>query len=224
MPPGASGCAGLGELVAGDEEGDARAGARIGARLARPTPRRPARRARVARPLAERRHRAGMSSPSAPDIVAPASVSAHAEPASLHRRRSLDRHHGVGALGQHGPGRNPHRLTRRDRARRTDAPPAPRPPRRARPAGPATTANPSIAELSKGGTGRVLATSSASTRPSAASSATGSSPRRVHGREHPPAGLVDRDQVAHGRNLLATMPTGGPPFPGRCTIDPSDAA
>jgi hypothetical protein len=47
------------------------------------------------------------------------------------------------------------------------------------PAGPATTANPSIAELSKGGTSMALVTSSASTRPSADPSATGSSPSRV---------------------------------------------
>ena len=89
-----------------------------------------------------------------------------AGPTTLHRRRSLEGNHGIRALRHHRPGGNPHRLTRRKRAR-NGCPARASPTTSSSAAGPATTAKPSIAELSKGGTSSVLVTSSASTRPSA---------------------------------------------------------
>ena len=103
--------AGLGELVAGDEDGDARAAARIGARLARPTPRRPARRARARMPACRTTALRGMSSPARPDVGARARLSG-----TRHRRRSPP---------SFAPQEPRHRRPRAPRPRSRSAPPCP---------------------------------------------------------------------------------------------------
>ena len=58
-------------------------------------------------PLAERRHRGECPRRRSRTFVARRRLSGTRD-RLLHRRRSLHRNHGVGALGQHRPGRNPH--------------------------------------------------------------------------------------------------------------------
>ena len=129
----------------------------------------------------------------------PARAGGRARRGALH---VLDRHHRVGPAGSIAPVEMDRRLQRPDRLAASGVRLATRPPARAsraRPPGPRRgpplrTAKPSIAELSNGGTGRRCAARRASTRPSASSSATDSSPRVQAHCQHQLAGTVYLEQ------------------------------